>query len=213
MKTRNEYMRRAIDAGWVLRFAPFIRMLGLNGSLVRGEESEESDIDFLVIAKRGRLYTTRFFTIILAELTGYRRKGDKVAGRICLNCYLPDNKLDISPKDKKSREKVAKAYKYLIALIDAEDYENEFFRANEWFSRYKVNGKQYNQSLRKIVLRLTLRNPIGLCEGVLSGKFGDWLEKKLMEYQIKRIKAGKKKGDEIVCTKSEIRLHPRKIKY
>jgi len=35
-------------------------MAGLNGSIVRGEENEESDIDFLILARAGRLYTTRF---------------------------------------------------------------------------------------------------------------------------------------------------------
>ena len=101
MKYTREYLRRAKLAAKVLRFVPFLRMAGLNGSLVRGEENVSSDIDFLIIAKRGRLYTARFFAIILVHLTGYRRYADKVAGRICLNCYLSDDNPDISPKNSK----------------------------------------------------------------------------------------------------------------
>lgn len=206
---------------------PFLRMLGLNGSMVRGEEKQASDIDFLVVAKRDRLYTARFFATILTELTGYRRKGELVAGRVCLNCYLPDDDLNITPVNPKSREKVAWAYKYLIALIDEGGYEEKFFKSNQWFTRYKVSGASYGRNLR-FKLRYLINDrtyrtvfsgtkvmkslkPKKWGEGLLSGRFGDYVEKKLMDFQVKRILAGKRAGDEIVCKKNEIRLHPRKI--
>lgn len=224
MRTRSKYLLRAVKATRYLRFVPFMRMLGLNGSLVRGEEKVESDIDFLIIAKKNRLYTARFFAVMLAELTGYRRKGDKVAGRICLNCYLPDANLDITPQNPKSKNKVAKAYKYLIALIDEGGYEKRFLEKNKWFDNYKVFGARYSDNLREKLLYLindrTFRTdftgrkalkPRKWGERILSGKFGDFLEKKLMGYQVKRILAGKKAGDEVVCKKNEIRLHPKKV--
>lgn len=154
MNYRLVYLWRAVTVARVLRYVPFLRMLGLNGSLVRGQEKEESDIDFLIIAKRGRLYTARFFATLLVELTGYRRKGNLVAGRICLNCYLPDNNLKIAPANPKSRGRVAKAYKYLIALIDDDDFERKFFIANSWFSRYKVSGSKYSRNLKLKLLYL-----------------------------------------------------------
>jgi len=210
-----------------LRFVPFLRMLALNGSLVRGEEKVESDIDFLIVAKRNRLYTARFVATILTELTGYRRKADKVAGRICLNCYLPDNNLKIAPVSPDSRKKVATAYKYLIATIDDGGFEQKFIDTNEWFGDFRVFGKKYNQSLRKRLLYILAGRvsrayfispkiaralkPKKWGEGMLSGKFGDYIEKRLMNFQKNRILAGKKRGDEIVCKKNEIRLHPKKI--
>lgn len=197
----------------------------MNGSLVRGEDKKESDIDFLIVAKHGRLYTARFFATFLAELTGYRRKGNKVAGRICLNCYLPDTNLNIAPRNPKSKTRVARAYKYLIALIDGGGYEKRFLKANKWFDKYRVSGARYSDNLREKLLYLindrTYRTdftgrkalkPKKWGERVLAGRFGDWVESKLMNYQVKRILAGKKEGDEIVCKKNEIRLHPLKIR-
>jgi len=184
-------------------------MLGLNGSLVRGQENAESDIDFLVVARCGRLYTARFFATILTELTGYRRKGNSVAGRICLNCYLPDNDLNIAPANPKSRKKVAWAYKYLIAMIDGGDYERKFREANKWFDKYHVAGRKYNVFLRKKMK--SPRKPKKWGEKILAGRLGDFVERKLRDYQVRRILAGKKRGDEIVCKENEIRLHPRKV--
>jgi predicted nucleotidyltransferase len=225
MNYRLLYLTRVLKATKFLRFVPFLRMLGLNGSVVRGEESKESDIDFLIIAKKNRLYTARFFATALTELTGYRRKGDKVAGRICLNCYLPHNRLNITPSDPESKKKVARAYKYLIALVDDRDFEKRFFSSNRWFAGYNVSGARYSDSLKGKLLYLindrTYRTgftgkralrPKKWGEKLLVGRFGDWVEKKLMSYQVKRILSGKRAGDEIVCKKNEIRLHPKKNK-
>jgi len=187
-------------------------MVGLNGSIVRGEEIECSDIDFLIIAKRGRLYTTRFFATFFIQLTGWRRHGRRIAGRVCLNCYLSDINLDIAPKNTRSRKKVAVSNKFMIVLVDYQNTSKRFFKKNVWMQRYQVAGEKYSQKLAK---KLTPQGPsssLQLLEPILSGWLGDVLEKRLMDYQVRRIMAGKKRGDETVATIEEIRLHPQKDK-
>lgn len=214
MKYREKYLRRARIAGKILRWVPFLRMAGLNGSIVRGEETESSDIDFLIIAKSGRLYTARAFATFFIALTGYRRHGNKIAGRICLNCYLPDTKPDITPNrlagGPKSRQKIALSNKYLIALVDSGSMEKKFFKTNKWLNKFEVKGAKYAKSRKADLVPRWALKPINLFEPILSGKLGDFFEKKLMRYQVKRIKRGVRRGDETVATTKEIRLHPKK---
>lgn len=66
---------------------PFVERVSLTGSFAEGKASEDSDIDFFVQVKRGRLYLTRFLVTLLIELMGVRRRTDAVAGRICLNWF------------------------------------------------------------------------------------------------------------------------------
>jgi len=210
VKYTDKFLQRARIAGQLLEWVPFMRMAGLNGSIVRGEETEKSDIDFLIIARHGRLYTARFFATIFVHLTGWRRYGDKIAGRICLNCYLSDKKLDITPRDPKSLGKVARAYKYLIPLVDINRTSNKFFEINKWFCGYKVAGSKYQRKLIDEISPRGPEKPVRFFEIYLKGSVGNWVEKKLMDYQVKRIVAGKKTGDETVATQDEIRLHPKK---
>jgi len=212
MGYRTKYLNRAKIAARALSFVPFLRMAGLNGSMVRGEDTKESDIDFLIIGKAGRLYTVRFFATVLVALTSWRRHGKMIAGRICLNCFLVDKKLDISPKDSKSKEKVAWAYKYTIPLVQEGRITEKFFESNEWFLNYKVTGQKYSQKLQDEVFKFYPLRRRKFSEKLLSGHFGDWIEKKLMQYQVKRILGGKNADDETVATKTEIRLHPKKFK-
>jgi len=308
----SKLIKRARLAGRILRFVPFLRMAALNGSIVRGVENKQSDIDILIIARAGRLYTCRAFATALIQLTGYRRHGQKIAGRICLNCYLNDKNPNIFPQRKSSARKVARAYKYLVPLVD-DGILRKFFKVNKWFGKYQVRGEKHSQLLKrhcfaKFPLRLLsslrakllssralsrhsepvwgrnpnlvkceeslayarsstlsslpchperscrrqevegsksrLPRPVGLAmtrvkplqghpehpllslraywrgnlwrmpafliEKSLSGKFGNYVENKLMNYQVKRIFFQVNGRGELIATRDEIRLHPRK---
>lgn len=209
---RKLFLRRAILSARLLRLVPFVRLIALNGSLVRGRENENSDIDFLIIAKAGRLYTARFFSIVVIALTTWRRSDQDAnpAGKICLNCFLNSIDPDISPKNPKSRRKVAESNKHLVTLVDRGGYEQKFLSRNKWMDRFAVDGEDYSNKLRKKLVPRGPSKPINLFEPILSGCIGDFIERKLMNYQIKRIKRGVRRGDETLATIDEVRLHPRK---
>jgi len=207
---RCRNLRRAKIAARLLALVPFLRLAGLNGSVVRGEETPESDIDFLIIARSGRLYTARFFATALVHLTGWRRHGQKVAGRVCLNCYLNNERPALIPSNPVSCFRVAKANKHFVPLVGDKEAEEKFWRANGWFGSFSVEGEQYADELRRTLTGKGLRRRAAILEVFLRGNFGDWLENKLMSWQTRRILSGAVEGDEIVATKEEIRLHPRK---
>lgn len=206
----SKYTRRAKLAGKILSFAPFLRMAALNGSVVRGEENKKSDIDILIIAKAGRLYSCRAFATALIALTGWRRHGGKAGGRICLNCYLSDKSLNIFPENKKSAAKVASAYRYLIPLVD-NGMASKFLKRNGWFGNFVVKGANHSNFLKKMIFAKYPLKPKRSLEKLLSGKIGDSLEKYLMNDQRKRIFRGFKKGDELFADETQIKLHPKKI--
>ncbi len=206
----NKLLVRAKLAGRILRYVPFVRLVALNGSVVRGEENSQSDVDILVIAKSGRLYTTRFFATFFIALTGWRRHGEKISGRICLNCYLSDKNLSIIPEDKRNMAKVAKAYKHMIVLVD-DGLEKKFFGVNKWFEDFEISGESHAKVLKELIFnKFPLFRRNHLVEKLFFRRFGEYVEKKMMNYQTKRIFAGAKKNDQIYADKFVIKLHPKK---
>lgn len=208
--SRKILWRRAAKTASMLRLVPFLRMAALNGSVASGNDNIKSDIDFLIIVKSGRLYTARAFAILLISLTSWRRRDrdPNPAGKICLNCFLSDTHPDISPKNKKSRQKVAFSNKFLITLVDIGGVEENFFKINSWMNKFTSSSGKYSKELKKTLVPSGAHKPFRLFEPILSGRFGDFVEKILMNYQVQRIISGKRKGDETVASKSEIRLHP-----
>lgn len=198
--------RRIKYSAWLISLVPFVRYVGLNGSLVTGNENKSSDIDFLIIAEEGKLYTVRFLVSFIIQITGWRRHGRKVANRICLNCYLDNAQPLIIPKRKNSYRKVANSCLNMIDLVDAGFERADFDEINIWMKKY-ANKK--NQSLiysPKIIIK-----PKNLGEKFFRGKFGEKVEKYLSNYQITRILSGLNKDDETIATKKMIKLHPKKV--
>lgn len=165
---------------FILQAVPFVRMVGLNGSLAREEAKKSSDIDFLIITKKGRIWTCRAFVTLMTHLTGQRRYGSKVAGRICLNRYQTDKFLEIKPHNH---------YHYLvfsnlIPLVDIEGTYLKYFLANRWMKDWARFIKFQDISAGENRIMRFFRK-IG--ENILDKKLGDFLEKQFKNLQRRRI--------------------------
>lgn len=179
-KFQKEYLRRAKVVAFYLQLAPFIKMVGLNGSLSRGEAKETSDIDFLIITGKNRIWTCRMFVTFITELSGYRRQGEKIAGMICLNRYQTNDYLTILPKN----EYHARVFSQLIPLVDIDDTYEQYIKANTWMEKLNWAVKENRTMILYSRFLSLIRN---FQEKCLSGFFGDWLEKVLKYYQKRRI--------------------------
>jgi len=204
---QQKYLRRAKIIAAVLSFTPFIRMIGLNGSVARGEATEESDIDFWICLKSGRLWSGRAFVTVLTHLTGYHRYQNKIAGRICLNTYQTEESLEIHPKN----EKNAKDYANIKILYAAGSIANHFFISNRWIEQkgYRFTHKKaISSSIFPAIIR-------GIFEIIYDILFGDSGERYSRSFQIKRILADPRTQNarvgQIYISDAELRFHPKKV--
>ena len=179
-KFQKEYLRRAKVVAFWLQLAPFVKLVGLNGSLSRGEAKETSDIDFLIIAGKNRIWTCRMFVTFITELSGYRRQGKKIAGMICLNRYQTNDFLNVLPKN----EYHARVFSQLIPLVDIHDTYSQYLKKNAWMAKLSWPVKENRTIISHSHLLSLLRN---FQERCLRGGFGDWLEKIFKKYQKRRI--------------------------
>ena len=210
-----------------LQLAPFIRCIILNGSMAEGKIKKSSDIDLLIIAKRGRIFTCRAAVLFWAHISGLKRSTDNTrshVGRFCFNYFLTDNFLMIPH----NREE--KMNKYC-----AENYSKSrlIWGDNNIFSNYmNINAKWMKKHLPSLHhpaldagstnrLRSISRFPIksGMTafavffEKILSGRFGNWVERVLKNIQVKKINRDprtKKYPELIVTNNKELRFHPPK---
>jgi len=88
--------RRMIRA---MSFLPYVRMVAVTGSLALNTTHRKSDIDVLIRAKHGHIWTVRIFVTALTQILGKRRHGKKISDRICLNHYISDKSADLGPKN------------------------------------------------------------------------------------------------------------------
>jgi hypothetical protein len=93
---RNQ-SRRAYFYGGLLRVIPWIKMVGISGSLAVENSDERSDIDLFIITDKERLWISRLFSLIIMSFFGVRRekyeKEEQAVNKICINSLIDINNL------------------------------------------------------------------------------------------------------------------------
>jgi len=81
---------------FLMNCVPFLRGCFICNSYAMGISDENSDIDLFVVAKRGRLYITRFFMNFLFKIFGIRTYKSDTAGKFCLSFFADEDNLNFT---------------------------------------------------------------------------------------------------------------------
>ncbi|MEK7536833.1 MAG: nucleotidyltransferase domain-containing protein [Patescibacteria group bacterium] len=234
-KIAKEKWKKILKAARWLNIIPYIKAVFASGSLAFDNTTKESDLDVLIVVKSGRIWTSRFLTVILLGLLGVRRKRYQLLApdKICLNHFITDKSLYIPRKSIYT----AQLYARLVSiLLEDESLLDEFAKANSWVGGW-VRGwpetiKNQNakikmaysarrlQSLWRRTTEATSAAKAGqnynskiktLGEKILNTKFGDWLENILRKYQLRRINnfhLTYKAGGRVKADDESLEFHP-----
>ncbi len=210
-KVADQKWKKAKKILWIMQVAPFVKALFVSGSLALGNCKKSSDIDILIVAKKGRIWTVRVFMTLLTALLGVRRHGNFTKDKICLNHYITDKSLRIPFV---SLYDAQLYYHFVNAYSDRSDKEiyKEFQKENIWIKNYIRNYRLLPLGFSRSVARKKWLARISrFFEFIFSGKFGDYLEKKFSALQIAKIKNNPsygKKGGRITISDNQLEFHP-----
>ena len=211
----------------VLQIVPFVKFMMVSGSLAMGNSKKESDIDLIIVAKKGRIWTARTLVTLLTSVLGVRRRGNITEDKICLNHYITDQSLRIPFESLYN----AQSYCHLISVYNAchsreggnpllspyfvksqamndktsgniefrakhgmagnSDLKlcQDFQKANQWIKKYVCQYPKITLGNRRSVKRNKLYfYAAEFFEKILSGKAGDYFERRLGKWQARRIK-------------------------
>jgi len=87
----NQRLKKAKKMARLLSNIPFVRQIYLTGSMANKNIKYESDIDFFVQTKKGRIWTVRALIVFLLSMIGEYRIDSNIAGKICPNWYATFN--------------------------------------------------------------------------------------------------------------------------
>jgi hypothetical protein len=198
-----------------LKYLPFVRGAALAGSQAQGVQKPGSEIDLLIIVEPKFLWLGRTVVTAYFQVLGLRRHGKKIADRFCLNHYLAGVKTIGELKNLYTAWEYAK----LRPLVYGSVIEGFQERNGAWIKTFFLNFElPPAPSLEKrgwlppsLKLRRTSRGIADdasslqkFLEHLISGKFGQWLEVKLKNWQLPKIR----KEEFILVLEDELSFHP-----
>jgi hypothetical protein len=152
---------------------PYVRGVGISGSLSKNVANESADIDFFIITKSNRLWIARTFMHLFKKLTF-------IVGRqhwFCMNYYIDEQALQISDKNIYTAVEVVT----LLPICGNGTLKN-FFDANSWSLAYFPNYDLSTQSLKKVKNSYVKR----LIEFLFNNPLGERLDNFLMKVTAQR---------------------------
>lgn len=179
------YFRKVKILSYFLKIVPWIKLVGISGGLALNNASKKDDIDLFIITSQKRIWLSRVLAIIILDLLGVRRKvrmgKSKVAGKICLNIFLQEDKLEQTKKDLYTSHEVLQ----MKVLWQREGIYSRYLEFNEWAFKFLPNWIGSDTSLRGVKGRSNLEKRLPRSQGSLAMTIGEnftkWLQLKIMQ--------------------------------
>lgn len=184
MKEIEKKLWRKVDRwSFLFRLCPFLRMVAVCNNLSFGSVNEGSDIDIFVVSKNGRLFTSRIFITVFLHLFGLRRHGKKVVGRFCLSFFVDDSFMNLSSIAIDYDVYLAYWVRSLKPIVD-DGVSVEFLYENLWAKKFFDDSEDFliDSSRASVSGSFVSRG----FERFLSSSFGDYVELKLKNWQLRR---------------------------
>ncbi|HRY60108.1 MAG TPA: hypothetical protein P5096_01885 [Patescibacteria group bacterium] len=158
---------RAIRAARILSYLPFIKSVIVNNSLARFNCDKDSDIDFLIITQKDKIWTVKLLSSTLLWIFRLKRQGRKVAKRVCLSMYLSESEMNIDYLAPKDREFFLPFWIAENApILDYDKTFQKYKKENEWIKKYLPNSSHfitdYFINFRQPLLAKSVRNALSL---------------------------------------------------
>jgi hypothetical protein len=117
---------------WLLSAIPFVENLSVINSMAMGNADHESDIDFFVITKPGRLYFVRTVIIMLFKLLGVYKTRQKINEQFCFGFYMASSDVNIKPLLLAGEDPYMAFWTGTIIPIVGESAYQKFIKDNRW---------------------------------------------------------------------------------
>jgi hypothetical protein len=120
-----------------LQKIPFIKFIGVTGSLSSYFYNKDEDIDLFIICEDNRVWLTRFFNVIILKILNVYVNNKNPLIKICPNIYISESTLSW-PKEKRNFY-TAHEIAMMQPIYDRDNFYLKFLVNNSWIRDFLPN--------------------------------------------------------------------------
>lgn len=166
------YFKKLKFYTWLIRSFPFVKGIGISGSLSKNVMHEDGDIDYFIITNKGRLWVCRTFLIAFKKIFLFNSKK-----YFCVNYFVDEDNLEIPDKNMFTAIEIA----HILPVHNAQ-LMADFKKANDWTDEF-IHSFAHPINFRPLKGGSWFGRFIGF---LLKGKFGERVDLYLMRFTYKK---------------------------
>jgi hypothetical protein len=149
----------------LISWMPGVQAIWLCNAMGWGNARHESDIDVAIVARRGRIWTARFFTALAMKLLRQRPGEIDQSKAICLSFYMTEDALNLSSYQLDDHD-MAFAFwaANMYPVWDPQNIFSHYRAANTWLSQHFADlqwtqsnpKRQFSHSFPERVLKIAI---------------------------------------------------------
>lgn len=199
-------IRLAKRAAEILSHIPFIEMVALCNDVAYLNAPKESDIDFFIVAKSGKIWTVRFLSVAALFVSGLWRHKKKIKDRICLSFFVCDESLSIDDFAYENDILLKYWTPHHFPLFFKEKTYQKFLESNPWIKKCFPN---YFENIPSKKIKVGQKKSQIFFEKNLDNWIGSLLEKLLKSIQLKIMgkKAPWQKEKDVIVSDKILKFH------
>lgn len=143
----------------LISYLPHVSGIFIVNNLAISNVDKQSDIDLLIISKKNKIWTTRFFTTSIIKLLGLRPNPNKSEDKICLSVYLTEDNLNLE-KYKIGKNDIHFTYwvNQMIPVYNPGNIYQKFIQTNNWIKKDLPNSFEYSPPKTRQIKNNLLKN-------------------------------------------------------
>lgn len=196
----NAKFKKALRIASLYRIFPWVKMIAVVNMFGANNLKQEGDIDLFIVAKRNRIWLTRFCCTGLAAVLRLRPTPQNVRDKFCLSFFISEANLNLQNLLLPSDTHFGYWLANFIPIYNVDNTWSDFMAANGWLNERLPNWQPTNDR------RLTAGKGFVLLEFI----FG-WLEPIVKNWQMNhlpaKIKAMANQDTRVVVNDSILKFH------
>lgn len=211
-RTAERKYAKAMALARVLRFFPYVRMIGVCNTLAISHSRPDADIDFFIVAERGHIWAVRWWTTILTIVARERPSHDHRQDTLCLSFYVTNDALDVQRVALDAEDiYLAMWTAQMVPVFETAGVYDRFWVENRWISQMLPHAFPRFPARRRFVADSALAR---LVRGVAEGAhwvIGPDLERLFRWIQLhhlpERLRAMANHDSRVVVSDSILKFH------
>ncbi len=115
----------------LFRYIPYVRMVAICNSLAYSNARDDSDIDFFIITKHGKIWLARFFTVLIVKILRAQPQPDENKDTFCLSFFVDESNLNIQNIKLKNDIYYTYWLQQILPIYDSDNLYSKFIKANK----------------------------------------------------------------------------------